>query len=728
MTIGTQVFSNQYVGNGSTDEFDFDFAIYDSDELVVHLIDASGVATLQDLTADYSIDGVGDLRGGSIEFVTAPAVGVTIDIRPVYELLQPTSFRNQGRFLPESHENAFDRLTRFSQYLYRLAKQALRLPDRGALQDGVLADVEQRKGKYLFFDAVTGAVTYALNIVGTTLTQLVFDAFLIASRPYKRTAAEIAAGVTPVDYTYEPYSLPRYGGVGDNVTINNTAFANWRLACDQADAEGVIPEGQFRISADITLPLKVKCSGRITGAFQVIYRQRTGGWIDKLSCERVYFSGINFCHIENTQCQIAVLDGFDGSTGSFWNEFSEFHADQSLTIDITNFAVNLNSFRGGRIGYLHITGNTSLYAGATAHANAWYGCDFTRFGVPPNGILQDDTVGQMNFIFGGYYEGGANIRGNFLVVGLQGDALGPPLLSRYTQMIGTTGINSHFRDFLSISVNNAARGGCWEWRASAGKPPSFAISGGAAPTVVADATEPAGVGFRYQGTFSAAFSRFIITLQPNGSNRFAATLFFRGIASFAAVSSNDGTGDTSHDGTPVVLNATWSMLRIAGPASITGTTTLSLFVYGAVGGAATPVSIGSVFAGGERGVIAPTRTEDRESGMYTPTLSNVANLDSSTPRTMTYMRVGNTVLVTGRITVDPTAAGGTSTRLGISLPIAPFAALAAADDLSGNGDASVVTESGGIFADIANNRAELNFAAQSNASHDMYVYFSYRMQ
>lgn len=140
------------------------------------------------------------------------------------------------------------------------------------------------------------------------------------------------------------------------------------------------------------------------------------------------------------------------------------------------------------------------------------------------------------------------------------------------------------------------------------------------------------------------------------------------------------------------------------------------------------MSIGAMFAGGERGVIAPHKNEDALSGVYTPTLTNVANLDGSTARPMPYMRVGNTVWVSGRIGVDPTAAAPTNTRLGVSLPIAPHTAFASADDLSGNGGASGFTETGGLFADTGNNRAELNFQAVSNTNHDMYVTFSYRMQ
>jgi hypothetical protein len=57
------------------------------------------------------------------------------------------------------------------------------------------------------------------------------------------------------------------------------------------------------------------------------------------------------------------------------------------------------------------------------------------------------------------------------------------------------------------------------------------------------------------------------------------------------------------------------------------------------------------------------------SGTYTPTLTNVANIDipASTAYTFQYMRVGNVVTVSGKIDVTVTGTG--LTRLNVSLPI-----------------------------------------------------------
>lgn len=70
-----------------------------------------------------------------------------------------------------------------------------------------------------------------------------------------------------------------------------------------------------------------------------------------------------------------------------------------------------------------------------------------------------------------------------------------------------------------------------------------------------------------------------------------------------------------------------------------------------------------------------------ESGVYTPIIREVVNIDSTTPGEARWIRVGRQVFVSGSIVVDPTLGGPTTTAIGISLPIqADFAAPA---DLAG---------------------------------------------
>lgn len=112
------------------------------------------------------------------------------------------------------------------------------------------------------------------------------------------------------------------------------------------------------------------------------------------------------------------------------------------------------------------------------------------------------------------------------------------------------------------------------------------------------------------------------------------------------------------------------------------------------------------------------------SGTYTPTLTDGANVAASTAFVCQYFRVGNVVTVTGKVEIDPTAAAPTATELGISLPVASN--FAAVTDLAGVcASHGVASQSGGVFADAANDRASLNYFAVSTANLAMWFSFSY---
>lgn len=113
------------------------------------------------------------------------------------------------------------------------------------------------------------------------------------------------------------------------------------------------------------------------------------------------------------------------------------------------------------------------------------------------------------------------------------------------------------------------------------------------------------------------------------------------------------------------------------------------------------------------------------SGTYTPALTNVANLDASTAYQCQYIRVGNTVTVSGKVDVDPTAAA-TPTQLGISLPIASN--IGGSEDCAGAGvSPGVAGQCMAIIGDAANNRAELSWVSGDTTNQATYFTFTYQV-
>ena len=127
------------------------------------------------------------------------------------------------------------------------------------------------------------------------------------------------------------------------------------------------------------------------------------------------------------------------------------------------------------------------------------------------------------------------------------------------------------------------------------------------------------------------------------------------------------------------------------------------------------------YTGLETSVISATIT----ASTYTPTLTGVANVDASTAYQCQYMRVFNTVTVSGRLDIDPTTTL-TSTQLGISLPVASnFGAI---EDCGGVAFASGVSGQGGaILADTTNDRAQLQFICTDVTNQPMYFTFTYQV-
>jgi hypothetical protein len=117
-------------------------------------------------------------------------------------------------------------------------------------------------------------------------------------------------------------------------------------------------------------------------------------------------------------------------------------------------------------------------------------------------------------------------------------------------------------------------------------------------------------------------------------------------------------------------------------------------------------------------LVTQAMIQNQAAGTWTPTASSLTNLDATTSYICHYIRVGNQVIFSGAIDLDPTATGTASVLL--TLPIASnFAAIA---DASGVAQNRTATASGVIYADTANDRLKLEI--ETSATANTQVYFS----
>jgi hypothetical protein len=108
------------------------------------------------------------------------------------------------------------------------------------------------------------------------------------------------------------------------------------------------------------------------------------------------------------------------------------------------------------------------------------------------------------------------------------------------------------------------------------------------------------------------------------------------------------------------------------------------------------------------------------SGTYTPAITGVTNVASSVSGVCQYLRVGSVVTVSGVVTIDPTAAGVTSFRIGL-----PVASDLTAARLAGTGTFELNLEPVRIAADAANDAALFTLNALNSAAQSCVFHFTY---
>ena len=148
-------------------------------------------------------------------------------------------------------------------------------------------------------------------------------------------------------------------------------------------------------------------------------------------------------------------------------------------------------------------------------------------------------------------------------------------------------------------------------------------------------------------------------------------------------------------------------------ASLSDETGTGVAVFGTSPALTTPA-----FTGNPTGTIT--------SGVYTPTRSAEANLDANVTMTEAqYLRVGNTVTVSGRFTADPTITV-TATSFEITLPIASN--IGAAEDIAGTAVSGAISgQSAEIIGVVANDTAKIQWVAGDVTSQLWSYTFSYQV-
>lgn len=230
MTLASIVSRNDYVGDGSTNVYDYAFRIDSKSDLEVRVLNTSDEEVELTVETDYTVDGVGDSSGGSITLVDSSQAWInsTGDLTSGYKLTvrrapsptQQTSIRNQGTYYPETHEDAFDYLMMCIQDLHDQVARCIKLPVTAKVSefDPVLPE------------SVVGSISASLNTnsagdgmdVGTSASQAIIAGTVNVVSGSRASPNNIVAGTgitVQAGYLRQTIFIQGSGGAVD-VTAN----------------------------------------------------------------------------------------------------------------------------------------------------------------------------------------------------------------------------------------------------------------------------------------------------------------------------------------------------------------------------------------------------------------------------------------------------------------------------------------------------------------------------
>lgn len=239
MTISSTTNRNDYIGNNTTDTYNYSFKIFTKNDLLVTQKDINNVETTLTVDTDYTVTGLGESSGGTIVLTAGNlATGYTLTIRRVLVLLQSTDIRSQGDFYPEAHENQFDKLVMIDQQQQDELDRSLKLSES---YDSVETNLRPEASKFLAWNESADGITNVSASDGSSNSVTATDS--TTSRLLSNRFADIV-------------NVKDYGAVG-NGTTDDQAGIDAAITAASTNKTIFFPYGTYKISSALNL------SGRV---------------------------------------------------------------------------------------------------------------------------------------------------------------------------------------------------------------------------------------------------------------------------------------------------------------------------------------------------------------------------------------------------------------------------------------------------------------------------------
>ena len=234
MTVSSTTNRKEYTGDGATVTFATSPVVFfDEGDLTVYkVVTATGAATLQTLTTDYTVSG-GSGSTGTVTMVVAPTSAQTLVIVRELDLVQEVDFVNNEATDAEVSEDALDKLTLMAQQLDAKIDRSARLADSDVSGASVELPTPSANKLLAWNSGGTAlenkaAADVPLTAVSSFIDTLLDDATAAAARATLLigTKSSVASATTPDIWT----------GTGSLIDYTGTATATGFAAAPQAGA------------------------------------------------------------------------------------------------------------------------------------------------------------------------------------------------------------------------------------------------------------------------------------------------------------------------------------------------------------------------------------------------------------------------------------------------------------------------------------------------------------
>lgn len=272
MTVTTTISRMEYTGNGVTTTFAYSFKINTDSELKVWLVTtATGAKTLQTLTTHYTVTNAGDVSGGNVEMITAPASTEELVIERSTSTTQAVDYVANDAFAAETHEGALDKLTLIAQDLRRDVDRSMQLDKETADAVSTIMPVPEANAFVGWNASADALVNFTTTLTGTAVTPfiatLVDDTSAAAARATLEALAEdldqdrhaTSSGTNTITLTLDPARTAYTAGDIVTFKAGGTNTGAVTLNVNSLGAKTVQFRGAALAAGDITANNFVVC-------------------------------------------------------------------------------------------------------------------------------------------------------------------------------------------------------------------------------------------------------------------------------------------------------------------------------------------------------------------------------------------------------------------------------------------------------------------------------------